>query len=269
MISADNLSLIIDTHVHLDEPAFDADRNAVLDSARAVGVDRFVNIGYNPERWESSRALREAHPDVEMVLGIHPQEASRFDREMERNLQHAVATLRPIAIGETGLDFSRSSPTPVEQERAFRSQLDLAAELELPVVIHQRNAADAIMIELDRWPHLASIVLHSFDGDHRLRDWAIERHCYVGIGGLACKSSSGPLREVLRKVPRGRLLLETDAPYLAPPGVKNRRNSPANLPLIADLLAPLWHMGPEDLCRITTRNAQALFGFAAPVAQVE
>ncbi len=252
---------MIDTHTHLDEPAFDTDRDAVIDAARAVGVRRFVNIGYKPERWESSRALTDTHSDIDIALGLHPQEAATFDRDFERRLRQAVAELRPVAMGETGFDFSRSTPTLTEQERALRAQLAIAEEHRLPVVIHQRNGADALMAELNHWPNLAPIVLHSFDGDQRLTDWAIERRCYIGIGGLACKRSSGSLRELLKEMPLDRLLLETDAPYLTPPKVKDRRNSPANLPLIAHLLAPLWQLHTEELCRTTTCNAEAVFGF--------
>ncbi len=169
---------IIDTHVHLDEPAFDADLGYVLDSARAVGVRRFVNIGYKPERWESSRALRQAHPDVDIVLGLHPQEAAAFNEELERNLRETIASLRPLAVGEIGFDFFRSTPTQAEQEHAFRAQLAIAEDFGLPVVIHQRNAGDVLMTELERWPGLAPIVLHSFDGNRRLTDWAIERRCF-------------------------------------------------------------------------------------------
>jgi TatD DNase family protein len=257
---------MIDTHTHLDEPAFDADRDAVIDAARDVGVRRFVNIGYKPERWESSRALSETHPDIDVVLGLHPQEAATFDRDIERRLRQAVAELRPVAVGETGFDLARTTPTLAEQERAFRAQLAMAEEYCLPVVIHQRNAADPLMVELDRWPDLASIVLHSFDGDQRLTDWAIERRCYIGIGGLACKRSSGSLRELLKEAPPDRLLLETDAPYLSPPGVKDRRNTPANIPLIAELLAPLWQLSAEELCRTTTRNAEAVFRIGSLLA---
>ena len=256
-----DLPLIVDTHAHLDEAAFDGDRNAVLDAARAIGVRQFINIAYKPERWETSRALREANPDVEIALGFHPQEAGRFDRSIERALRRAIDEMCPIAVGETGFDFARSTPSLSVQTSAFRAQLAIAEETGLPVVIHQRDAAEALMTELDRWPNLAPIVLHSFDGDESFTAWAIERGCFIGIGGLACKSASGPLRAALTTVPPERLLLETDAPYLAPLGAKDRRNTPANLPGIAALLAPLWGMSVEALCRKTTSNAYAIFGF--------
>jgi TatD DNase family protein len=119
------------------------------------------------------------------------------------------------------------------------------------------------MSELDRWPDLAPIVLHSFDGTERLADWARERDCFVGIGGLATRRSSESLREVLKRIRTDRLLLETDSPYLTPSGAPNRRNDPTNLSRIAAALAPLWNMSGEDLCWLTSVNATDLFNLPA------
>jgi TatD DNase family protein len=256
---------IIDTHTHLDDPAFDLDRDIVFEMSRAAGVRHLVNIGYAPDRWESSRALRERHPDVYFALGLHPQLAGQYETSLVRDLKRSIEVLHPVAIGETGFDFSRAAPIFTEQERAFRGQLEMAAAFSLPTVIHQRDASDALMTELDRWPGLAPIVLHSFDGTQRLADWARERGCFVGIGGLATRRSSEPLRETLTRITTDRLLLETDSPYLAPPGFTSRRNDPSNLPWIAAALAPLWNLSGEELCWLTSMNATALFGLPAVV----
>ncbi len=154
-----------------------------------------------------------------------------------RDLKRAIEVLHPVAIGETGFDFSRAAPSFEAQERAFRGQLEIAAAAGLPTIIHQRDASDALMTELDRWPSLAPIVLHSFDGTQRLADWARERGCFVGIGGLATRRSSGPLREALMRIPVDRLLLETDSPYLAPPG--SREPAQCSQP-ISPGLPPCW-----------------------------
>jgi len=251
---------IIDTHTHLDDPAFDIDRDEVIEACRAAGVRHFVNIGYEPDRWDSSRALRERHPDIDVALGHHPQLADRYDAPLERDLKRAIEVLTPVAIGETGFDFSRATPNFAAQERAFRSQLEIAASAGLPTIIHQRDASNALVTELDRWPSLAPIVLHSFDGTRRLAEWARDRGCFVGIGGLATKRSSASLREALMRIPVDRLLLETDSPYLAPPGAMSRRNLPSNLPTIAAVLAPLWNLSGEELCWLTSVNAAGLFG---------
>ena len=254
---------IVDTHTHLDDPAFDLDRDTVIDDSRAAGVRHFINIGYTPERWQSSRILRDRNPDIHFAVGLHPQLAEKYDSSLHRDLKRAIEVLNPVAIGETGFDFARATPSFEAQERAFRGQLEIAAAAGLPAIIHQRDAPDALMVELDAWPNLAPIVLHSFDGTERLADWARERGCFVGIGGLATRRSSAFLRGLLARIPVDRLLLETDSPYLAPPGASSRRNVPANLPGIAAALAPLWSLSGEELCRLTSKNAVHLFGLTA------
>jgi TatD DNase family protein len=255
----------IDTHIHLDDNAFDHDREVVIEAAHKSGVLAFVNIGYSPERWESSALLRAEHPETAITLGLHPYLAELFDENLSRTLQDAIDRLRPVALGEMGLDFTAGNPAAEIQERAFAVQLELASALNLPVIIHQRAAADELSNAIDRSSMDAAIVLHSFDGTPRLTDWALERGAYVGIGGLATRRSSSQLRELLARIPTDRLLLETDAPYLVPAGIKDRRNVPANLPFIAAQLAPLWGIGPDQLCRITTINAKALFGISSIV----
>jgi TatD DNase family protein len=250
---------IVDTHTHLDDDAFDLDRDVVIEASRAVGVRHFINIGYAPDRWETSRALRDGHPDIDFALGLHPQLAGEFGHSLARELKQSIDALAPVAVGEIGFDFSRAAPSFETQERAFRGQLEIASTEGLPTIVHQRDASDALMTELDRWSDLAPIVLHSFDGTRRLADWAHERGCFIGIGGLATRRSSAPLREVLARVPVDRLLLETDSPYLAPPGAASRRNAPVNLPRIADVLAPLWNLSGDELCCLTTSNAVKLF----------
>lgn len=251
---------IIDTHVHLDDPAFDMDRDDVLAASRVAGVVHFINIGYCPASWDASRRLREQHPDVGIALGLHPGHADEYEPTLDRALVAAIESMRPLAIGETGFDFSRPRPSITAQEQAFRRQLAIASEYGLPVIIHQRQAGDALRTELDRWPDLHAVVLHSFDGDGRLVDWAIERRLYIGVGGLAARPRSADLRALLARVPTDRILLETDSPYLAPPGAPSRRNTPANLPVIAELLAPLWQWTPAQLRLTTTANARSLFG---------
>jgi TatD DNase family protein len=253
-------SPIVDTHLHLDEPAFDADRDEVLRAARTVGVTRFINIGHVPERWESSRILRERHPDVDIVIGVHPQHADDYRSDVDLALRTAVREMDPVAIGETGFDFYRAGPSREAQERAFAAQIMVASDARLPVVIHQRSGEHELIAMLDRFPDLAPIVLHSFDGTDRLADWAIERGCFIGIGGLATKRSAEALRGTLQRFPPQRLLLETDSPYLAPPGTGDRRNAPSNLPRIAALLAPLWDLARDELCQVTSANANAVFG---------
>jgi TatD DNase family protein len=258
---------IIDSHAHLDDAAFDADRDQVIASSRSAGIERIINIAYRPAGWEASRQLKERYSEIEVSIGLHPQYADEFDSTLHVELREAITSQRPVAIGETGFDFSRVGPSQPEQERAFRAQLEIALTEQLPVVIHQRSAADALVDELERWPELPVLVLHSFDGNDRLTSWAIERGCYVGVGGLATRRASSALRELLASVPVSQLLLETDAPYLAPPGIQSRRNEPAYLCQIARILAPNWGMTAGELAFATTTNARSVFKLPDPVSQ--
>ncbi len=250
----------IDTHVHLDDHAFDQDREAVIAASRSAGVTHFINIGYVPASWKASARLREVHPDIEIAIGLHPGHADLWSESLAAELEASVQRLQPLAIGETGLDFALPTPDPSLQAAAFRAQLALAERADLPVVIHQRLAGEALMSELDECPGVRSVVLHSFDGDARFVDWARERGCYFGIGGLAAKKSSDALRSALSRAPFDRLLLETDSPYLSPPGATSRRNTPANLPLIAAILAPIWRVSAPELMRQARLNTTDLFG---------
>ncbi|MEZ4563790.1 MAG: TatD family hydrolase [Thermomicrobiales bacterium] len=255
---------IFDSHVHLDDPAFDADQPEVLDRGRAAGVQGFLNIAYRPDIWDQSVALRSSHPDVELAAGIHPQDARALVPAQSDTLAEQLLALRPLAIGEAGFDFARPGPGFEEQQHAFQWQIELAISSGLPLIIHQRDAGAQLTRELDRWPQLQSVILHSFDGDEFLAEWARARGFFVGIGGLACRKGSHILRKALSLIPAERLLLETDSPYLAPPGVKSRRNEPANLPLVAAALAPLWDLTPDQLRRQTTANAAGLFNLDLP-----
>jgi TatD DNase family protein len=253
---------IIDTHAHLDDAAFNIDLAEVLARGRAAGVRSFLNIAYRPDIWEESVKLRQAHEGIELAAGIHPQDASIFDVAASDVLSEQLLALRPRAIGEAGFDFARPGPSFDEQRLAFQWQIELAIVSHLPLIIHQRDASEQLTKELDLWPDLKKVVLHSFDGDLGLAEWAVERSWFVGIGGLACRKGSRILRDALRIIPVEKLLLETDAPYLAPPGSISRRNEPANLPLVAETLAPLWDLAPEQLCRQTTANAKAVFSLS-------
>jgi TatD DNase family protein len=255
----------VDTHCHLDDEAFEQDLPHVLDAARAAGVSRFVNIGYEPESWKRSILLAEANSDISFALGMHPNSADLWNSETSEQLKGLLSTNRPVAIGEIGLDFFREHADHDAQRTAFRDQLALAAEFDLPIVIHMRGDVESEIIgQLNDWPTVR-VVLHSFDGTARLRDIVLDRGGYLGVGGLMTRQGSSQLRELLREVPLTSILLETDAPYLVPKGVKERRNSPSSIPVIAAFLAELLGVSTTDVARQTTENALRIFSLAATV----
>lgn len=254
-----SIPLFVDTHAHLDDPAFELDRDGVIAHAIAAGVRRILNVGYSPARWETTIALATAHPHVEVVLGVHPQCADQWSVATLEQLESTARLSSPVAIGEIGLDFYRDGPPARFQRDAFTAQLDLARRLNLPIVIHQRAAESDLIDVLARYPDLPDVILHSFEGTARLAAAARERRFLVGVGGLAIRASSDPLHRVLAGIPLESILLETDAPYLAPPRSPSRRNAPSNIPLIAHHLAPLWNVTTEHLAAQTTATAERVF----------
>jgi len=248
----------IDTHAHLDDPQF-PDLAEVLEQTAAAGVERVINIGYGPERWHSTLQLAEANPAVAPVLGIHPLDAGEYTEENFQQLISLIADHHPVGIGEAGIDLFRDGPDLRLQQEVFEHQIALAVETGLPLVIHQRAAEDQVYAQLAAAAPELRVVLHSFDGTRRMIDLALEREWFIGVGGLMTKQASRPLRELLKTVPLERIVLETDAPYLVPAGVKNRRNTPANIPATATHLASLTGRTIAEIAEITTANALLAF----------
>jgi TatD DNase family protein len=262
----------VDTHAHLDDGRFEGDLDATLAAAAAVGVRHVVNIGYRPLRWRTSVALAQRRRDVSFTLGLHPHHADEFSDDLLKNLASQIEAYRPVALGEIGLDYFRDFADRGAQRRSFAAQLDLAAQTQLPVVIHMRGEVEPdLRQEIDRASARLTYILHSFDGTLAFARYALDRGCFFGVGGLVTRESNVRLREVVTALPIERLLLETDAPYLAPAGVKDRRNSPVNIPVIAAAVASLRALPIEEVARATTENARGVFGLpldaTRPVAE--
>ncbi|HET9661679.1 MAG TPA: TatD family hydrolase [Thermomicrobiales bacterium] len=253
---------LIDTHCHLDDDVFENDLPAVLDHARETGVRRFINIGYEPASWERTLALANQDSAISYALGMHPNSADLWSSETKAALTMLLEREHPVAIGETGLDYFREHADHDAQRQAFRDQLDLARRFRLPVVIHMRGDVEHDIVGvLGDFPDVRTI-LHSFDGSAGLRDFLLERGDSFGVGGLMTRAGSAELRAVLRSVPLESIVLETDSPYLAPKGIKDRRNTPASVAIVAAALADLIGKDIADIAKITTQNALSVFGLA-------
>ena len=260
------MTALVDTHVHLDDPQFGPDRAEVIASARAAGVAEMVHIGYRPDQWESSLDLITRYDGLTCALGVHPGNAHEAELTDLDRLGSLAARSGVVAIGEIGLDRYWTTETVDAQMDWFRRQLDLAASLHMPVVVHQRSAAAEVHRVLSEIDPSQLVVLHSFDGDPDLTHLARERGYLLGVGGLMTRASSAGLRETLKSFPFDQIVLETDAPYLVPAGVKSRRNSPALLPLVAARLAELRGVEVEEVARATTTTAHArLIGIKDPL----
>ena len=256
-----NVPILIDTHAHLDDEVFDDDRPEVIERARRAGVRTIVLIGYHEGIWERTISTARSFNGGLVALGLHPQHAADFnvDRAIIDRLRASLLSSGAVAIGETGIDLFRDGPPLTIQEAAFRVQLDLARELGLPTIIHQRAAEEETLAILQETQIDQTIILHSFDAGERTARVARERGWYLGVGGLMTRVASDGIRAILRDLPIERLLLETDSPYLVPTGVRMRRNEPANVVAVAARLADLRGVPIETIATVTTVNARRVF----------
>jgi TatD DNase family protein len=249
--------MLIDTHCHLADPAYDPDRPQVLDRAWAAGVGRVVVIGESPARAESALELARSEARLVATAGVHPHDARDWSPSTESWLRRMLQDPRVVAVGETGLDFHYDhSPRPA-QRHAFESQLTLAEETGRPVVIHAREADEEVAAILENHPAVTAI-LHSFSsGMGLLRAGLVHRH-YVSFSGMVT-FKNWRLDEAIRETPLDRLLLETDGPYLAPVPHRGRRNEPAFVAHVAAQLAAVRGIPVEELIALTGQNARRVF----------
>jgi TatD DNase family protein len=254
---------IIDTHCHLDFPAFDGDRDAVVERARQAGVVGLILIGIDPRSWRSTEQLAQDRRGIWRAAGVHPNSVEgEWNAETCAALRSELKLDGIVAVGETGIDLHRSRETLELQVEAFEAHLDMAASVDLPVVIHQR-AAERDVLNIVRASEVRRGVMHCFGGGWSFATECLELGMMLGVGGVATYPSAGDLRETIRRVPRDCVVLETDAPYLAPQRSRGRRNEPALLTEVVETIADCWSTTPSDVERHTTRNAMRLFDLDA------
>jgi TatD DNase family protein len=246
--------MLIDSHCHLDDEQFDADREEVIARARAAGVGELLAIGL-----EAAARLAESHAAIRAAVGIHPHEASKADFDALRVL---LAHPKVVAAGEIGLDYHYNFSPPETQREVFARQLDMAAEARLPVIIHAREAwPDTFRILEERWAH-ASLpgIMHCFSGGWAEAERALAMGFYISFAGVVTFPKAVPIQEAARRVPADRILIETDAPYLAPVPHRGKRNEPAFVASTARKLAELRGVSFEEIAEITAANFKNLFG---------
>ena len=251
---------VIDTHCHLCDKRFDKDREPMIERARVAGVRYFVEIAYAPRIMEKAFELARLHPNLYLCVGIHPSETGKVPIEYVAELRDLARHARVVAIGETGLDFFRDYAPREDQMRWFTAQLQLANELGLPVVIHQRSALEDVLTTLEAMKPEAGGVLHCFDDGPAAMERARALGFKLGLGGVLTYGHA-ELEEAVRQAPEGMLMLETDAPYLEPEPRSLKRNEPALLTRVLAKLCDLRSWTPEEAVRITTANAKDLFRF--------
>ena len=243
---------MIDTHAHLDASAEPAD--ALVERAREAGVMRIVTVGTNESSWREATAIAERHDGVFLALGVHPHEAGDGDVDA---LREALTHVKAVAVGETGLDYYRDYAPRDAQRRVFDAQLELAAELDKPVIIHTRAADEDTLAGLDGFA--GTVVLHCFSS-LPLLDPALEHGWYVSFAGNVTYKNAHDLRSAAYAVPVERVLAETDSPYLTPVPLRGRPNEPANVVHTVAALAHARNADATELAAQIDANASRCFG---------
>jgi TatD DNase family protein len=255
---------LTDTHCHLNKEDLLSQADALIARAEMTGIHRFFVIGYDLESSRQAVLLSERFSQVYAVVGIHPHDAQSWNALTENRLREWTQNPRVVSIGEIGLDFYRNLSSETDQYRAFHAQMSLASEIRLPVVIHCRDAYEPLLQVLMQYPDVQG-VLHCFSGTYEQAQRGLGMGYYLGIGGVITFKSAEGLREMVAQMPLDRLLLETDAPYLAPHPYRGKPNEPAFIVLIAQAVAHVRGISLENLSAITEENVGRLFKKAMAV----
>lgn len=255
---------LVDTHVHLDMEAYDADRGDVLRRAAEAGVSWVIDVGADMASSRRAVALSEGESAVFAAVGVHPHDACTLTPGALAELRALAAEPRVVAVGEIGLDYYRDLAPRGEQRRAFEAQLALALELRRPVIVHSREAREDTLAILraaagGQGGALRG-VMHCFSGDVEFALAAIGLGLHIGIDGPVTYPRATVLAEVVRQVPLEHLVLETDSPYLTPQPRRGQRNEPAFVRYVAERVAELRGLSVDEVGRVTSANARALFG---------
>jgi TatD DNase family protein len=261
---------LFDTHCHIDFHQYDADRAKVLQRARDAGVARIVIPAVDEESIRRARRLVRDEEIIWMAVGIHPNSTAQWSGHEIRNLREWASEERVVAIGEIGLDYHWDKSPPQTQKRAFEDQLTLAAQLELPVIIHNRDASDDVLTILESWaatlPNSLKTrpgVLHSFSAPQAIAERALAIGFYLGFTGPITYKNADGLRRIAATVPDDKIVIETDGPYLTPhPHGRRDRNEPAYVALVAERIAALRGISDEGFAAQASANGARLFGLS-------
>lgn len=251
---------LLDTHCHLDFPDYQADLPEVLARARAAGVGRTITVGIDLPTSRAAIALAGQHPELFATVGVHPHHVKELGEADYALLRELARHPRVVGYGEIGLDYVKDySPVAVQREHFVR-QVALGRELDLPLIIHDREAhADTIAILREALPLPAGGVMHCFSGDAAFAEEVLAVGFYLSIPGVVTFPKAEAMQEVARQVPLDRLLLETDGPFLAPVPRRGKRNEPQLLLHTAQRVAELKGVSLDEVARATTANAEHLF----------
>jgi TatD DNase family protein len=254
--------MLIDSHAHIQGKEYAGEVEAVIDRAREAGVEKIVAVGGAGDMSSNTDAiaLAESFPSVYATIGMHPHDAKDVGESEIGRLRQLAAAPKVIAIGETGLDYYYDHSPREVQCRAFARFIQMARETELPIVVHERDAAQHVadLLRSEGEGKLRGVI-HCFTGNYEAARAYLDSGFYLSFSGIITFKNAEALREVVRKVPLDRMLVETDSPYLTPVPHRGKRNEPANVRLVAEAVAKIKTIPLEDVADVTTRNVRDLF----------
>jgi TatD DNase family protein len=260
------LTLLIDTHCHINLHQYDADRDAVLERAAAAGVTRIIIPAIDLETSIQIVPMTEKYPNLYVAVGVHPNDVGEFNESTTSQLAKLSKHPKVVSVGEIGLDYHWNNFPRETQIAAFEAQLALASQLQLPVIIHNRDASEDVMAVLETWardlpPVLKERpgVLHSFSGTPEIAERALNIGFYLGFTGPITFKKAEETRAIAASTPLNRILVETDGPYLTPVPYRGKRNEPAYIPYIVEQIAAVKGIDREEIGQATTQNAERLF----------
>lgn len=252
---------LFDTHCHLNLADCFADPDAEVERARAAGVTRLCLVGIDSTSNRRAVEIASRHEGVHAIVGWHPNSAASFNEDALAEIETLLGNPKAVALGEIGLDYHWDFATKEQQRTCLSAQLALAERLDVPVVFHCREAYDDLLDLLEERPR-RPYLFHCFSGDGRHAERVLRLGGTIGVDGPLTYKKSDGLRELCRRWPRDRIVLETDSPYLSPEPHRGRPNHPAYLPLVNAALAACWGTAPEESARQTTENASRFFGLS-------
>lgn len=252
--------MIFESHAHYDDEVFDEDREELLTSLNGQGIGTVINIGASLAGCRATVALTQEYPFIFGAIGVHPSEVGELNEENFELLREWCMLDKIVAVGETGLDYHWPEPGPALQKEWFEKQLSLARQVELPVIIHSREAAKDTLeiLQAHRAGEIGGVV-HCFSYTREMAREYLNMDFYFGIGGVITFKNARKLKEAVEYIPMDKILLETDSPYLAPEPNRGKRNTSLNLPCVAEAIAELKGISYEEVVEMTEANARRLF----------
>ena len=250
--------MLFDTHAHLNDEAFDADRDTLLLTFRDAGVGWVLNAGCSLESSHAGIALAEAYDWIYASVGSHPDVADEVNDEVLEAYRQMCRHPKVKAVGEIGLDYHYETIHRDAQQKAFRAQMALAQELDMPVIVHERDAHDDGMAIIKEFPKVKG-VFHCYSGSAEMARQLVDMGWYIGFTGVLTFKNARKAVETAASIPLERILLETDCPYMSPEPFRGRRCHPGLLPYMARKLAEIRGLAEEEVIRITTENAKRMY----------